>query len=231
MKRILREHAVHVEFGGDVEPELRVDLGETFVIETNDNWWNLLSKGERPDTEAPPLAALQYPRSNPVGGPVFVNGVDAGDTLVVDIEEIAIRDWGWTGTLEGRGPIAGMSEWKEIDEAFSTVIRHIPGKSGTLKDGLAVMNLGNREVRWPLAPFIGVIVTAPERGVENTLTSQGPWGGNIDVRDIAAGNKIHLNVGRKGGMLYAGDVHGSQADSEFTAIANETAADLIRRSI
>ena len=38
MKRILRENAMHVEFGGDVKPELTVDLGETFVIETNDNF-------------------------------------------------------------------------------------------------------------------------------------------------------------------------------------------------
>jgi acetamidase/formamidase len=36
----------------------------------------------------PPLAALQIFRANPVGDPVFVNGVQPGDTLVVDIERI-----------------------------------------------------------------------------------------------------------------------------------------------
>jgi acetamidase/formamidase len=36
----------------------------------------------------PPLAALQIFRANPVVGPVFVNGVQPGDTLVVDIERI-----------------------------------------------------------------------------------------------------------------------------------------------
>lgn len=87
------------------------------------------------------------------------------------------------------------------------------------------MNVG-REVRWPLKPFIGTIVTAPERGVENTLIGQGPWGGNIDTRDIAAGNQVHLNAAHAGGLLFLGDVHASQGDSELTGIADETAADV-----
>jgi amidase len=87
------------------------------------------------------------------------------------------------------------------------------------------MNVG-REVRWPLAPFIGTIVTAPERGIENTLIGQGPWGGNIDSRDIAPGHRIHLNASHAGGLLFLGDVHGSQGDSELTGIADETAADV-----
>ena len=61
---------------------------------------------------------------------------------------------------------------------------------------------------------------------ENTLIGQGPWGGNIDTRDIAAGHKIHLNATHDGGLLFLGDVHASQGDSELTAIANETAADV-----
>ena len=71
-----------------------------------------------------------------------MNGVQPGDTLVVDIERIAVRDWGWTGTIKGFGQLTGLSELGEIDEDFSTVVRHIPGRSGTLDDGQAVMNVG-----------------------------------------------------------------------------------------
>jgi acetamidase/formamidase len=226
MKKISRDKSTITEFGAHLKPELVVELGEKFVIETNDNWWNLLGEPDsRPRPAEPPLAALQVFRANPVGGPVFVNGVQPGDTLLVDIERIAVRDWGWTGTIKGFGQLTGLSELSEIDEDFSTVVRHIPGRSGTLDDGQAVMNVG-REVRWPLAPFCGVIVTAPERGVENTVTSQGAWGGNIDVRDVCAGHKIHLNASHAGGLLFLGDVHASQGDSELTGIANETAADV-----
>jgi amidase len=226
MKKIPREKSTITEFGAHLKPELVVDLDESFVIETNDNWWNLLGeKGSKPQPKEPPLAALQVFRANPVGGPVYVNGVAPGDTLIVDIQRIAVRDWGWTGTIKGFGQLTGLAEIAGIDEDFSTVIRHVAGRSGTLDDGEAIMNVG-REVRWPLAPFCGVIVTAPERGIENTVTSQGAWGGNVDVRDVRAGHKIHLNASHPGGLLFLGDVHASQGDSELTGIANETAADV-----
>ena len=226
MKKISRDKSFVTEFGAHLKPELVVDLGESFVIETNDNWWNLLGeKDSKPEPKKPPLAALQVFRANPVGGPVYVNGVEAGDTLVVNIERIAVRDWGWTGTIKGFGQLTGHAEFADIDEDFSTVIRHVAGRSGSLDDGEAIMNVG-REVRWPLAPFCGVIVTAPERGIENTVTSQGAWGGNMDVRDVAAGHKIHLNASHAGGLLFLGDVHASQGDSELSGIANETAADV-----
>ena len=43
---------------------------------------------------------------------------------------------------------------------------------------------------------------------------------------MCAGHKIHLNCCHPGGLLFLGDVHGSQGDSELTGIANETAADV-----
>jgi amidase len=87
----------------------------------------------------------------------------------------------------------------------------------------------NREVRYPLKPFLGTIVTAPERGIENTLVSQGPWGGNIDCRDVKKGNRVMLNTSHDGGLLFFGDAHAAQGDSEYTGLADETAADVLAR--
>ena len=226
MQRFAREKAVVTDFGAHLEPGLTVEPGERFVVETKDNFWDLLGRpGSIPDMNREPVKALQVFRANPVAGPVHVAGVEPGDAMAIDIERIAIRDWGWTGTVEGMGGLAGTAYMADIDTAFSTVIRHEPGPSGTLDDGHAVMNVG-REVRWPLAPFLGVIATAPERGIENTVTSQGPWGGNVDVRDVCAGHRIFMNATHPGGLLFLGDVHASQGDSELTGIANETAADV-----
>ena len=220
-----RDAALVLDYGAHLEPALTVALGETFVVETNDNWFNLVSKdGDVADRHAPPVVARQYLRCNPLAGPIFVEGVEAGDVLVVKIEDIAVREWGWTGTVEGIGPLAGQSEWAAIDEPFATIIQHVPGASGTLADGEAVMRVDDREVRWPLAPFIGTIATAPERGIETAVNGQGPWGGNIDVRHICAGNELQLNATHDGGLLFLGDVHASQGDSELTGQANETAA-------
>jgi acetamidase/formamidase len=226
LKRIDRSLATLTEYGPASPPQLSVRLGERFVVETIDNLFDTVNKpGDVPRFDQPPIEARQYVRVNPLAGPVYVEGVEAGDTLVVEIEEIAVRDWGWTGTAEGAGLIAGLAEFAEIDEPFATILAHLPGPSGTLADGEAVMNLG-REARWPLAPFIGTIVTAPERGIENSVVGQGPWGGNIDVRDVAAGNRIHMNSTNAGGLLFLGDVHASQADSELTGFADETAAEV-----
>jgi hypothetical protein len=109
------------EFGAHLKPALVVELGEKFVIETNDNLWNLLGdKGAKPRPAEPRLLLLQIFRTNPVGGPVYVNGVEPGDTIVVDIERIAVRDWGWTGTIKGFGQLT--AELGDIDEDFSTVV-------------------------------------------------------------------------------------------------------------
>jgi hypothetical protein len=73
-QRLPRDRAVLVEYGGHMEPELRVGLGERFVIETNDDWFNLLGEdGAVPSVAEPPVAARQYLRANPVGGPVYVS--------------------------------------------------------------------------------------------------------------------------------------------------------------
>jgi acetamidase/formamidase len=141
----------------------------------------------------------------------------------VELESIDVRDWGWTGTLPGFGPLDGKIGWEEVQGPWSVVINHETGPSGTFRDGTAVMAL-DRVSRWPLMPFIGTLVTAPERGSENSLVGQGPWGGNIDCRELSAGNKIHMNASHKGGLLFMGDVHGSQGDSELTGLADETAA-------
>lgn len=226
---IARAHAQATEFGAHLAPRLRVGLGESFVMETNDALHNTVrADGDVPRADADPIRARQFPRFNPLAGPVFVEGVEAGDTLVVEIEEIAVRSWGFTGTMAGHGLLAGLAEFPELDVDFATILQHEPGPSGTLRDGDVVMRL-DREARWPLAPFVGTIATAPERDVENSLIGQGPWGGNVDCRDVTTGSRIYLNAAHPGGLLFLGDVHASQGDAELSGIADETAADVTVR--
>jgi acetamidase/formamidase len=60
--------------------------------------------------------------------------------------------------------------------------------------------------------------------VTTSNDGQGDWGGNLDVRDVAPGNTILLPVWHPGALLYLGDVHASQGDTEFTGTAAETQA-------
>jgi acetamidase/formamidase len=48
-------------------------------------------------------------------------------------------------------------------------------------------------------------------------------------KDVAAGVWVILNAYHDGGLLFFGDAHAAQGDSEYTGLADETAADTVAR--
>lgn len=221
MKRIQREDARKYAFDWEDEPLLRVEQGETFEIETYDAGTGFFKTAEdkaipanRPGFDrSPPLA-------NPIGGPVWLEGAERGDVLVAEIEEIVVDDYSWSAMGPGRGPLGRSTVWPEISGDYTTkIFKHTPGPSGTTKDGTMQFN---DKISWPITPFIGTIGVAPDREVTTSVEGQGVWGGNLDIRDVAPGNKIMLPIYHEGARLYLGDVHASQGDTEFTGTAAET---------
>ena len=228
-KVIRREDATVTEFGAHLEPALRVEPGETFLIETQDNFFGEINSEEvLPTAEHLPFLGYQFWKVNPVAGPIHVKGCMAGDLLVLEIEDIVPSERGWTGFAPDFGNLAGNAAFPELQQPYSRITHHRPGPSGTTSDGTGSFNV-NREVTYPLQPFLGTLVTAPERGIENTLVSQGPWGGNIDCRDVRKGNRVMMNTYHDGGLLFFGDAHAAQGDSEYTGLADESAADTLAR--
>lgn len=226
LQRVTRDRAVFFELDSRIPPALTVQLGESFVIESND-----AANGSIGD----PLARLPSPNRtppdlNPVGGPVFVDGVRRGDVLVVHVERIAVGEWGFTCWGDNAGGVLGPGAlWPELDLPYTHMFKHVGGPSGTLADGKAILNELQddfRKVAWDLAPFIGTIATAPDREVVSSIAGQGPFGGNLDCRDIKEGTKVHLPVFHDGGLLFSGDVHASQGDTEFYGWADECSADV-----
>ncbi len=213
-----------------MEP-LSVEPGERFLVETQDNFFGKIKTEEDlPTPDQFPFLRREPWEVNPVAGPIHVEGLEAGDLLVLDIEDIIPSECGWTGFLPSFGNLAGQVDFPDLQQAYSRITHHKPGPSGTTSDGTGSFNV-NREVEYPLRPFLGTIVTAPDRGIDNTLVSQGPWGGNIDCRDVRKGNKIMMNTWHDGGLLFFGDAHAAQGDSEYTGIADECAADVLARYI
>jgi len=224
VKRIRREEATLTEFGAHLEPKLRVEPDERFLVETQDAY----SGQMRTEEDPPNSKKFSSLRPNPLAGPIYVEGLKAKDLLVLEIENIIPSERGWTGFLPTLSNLAKNSDFPELQRGYTRITHHSPGPSGTTSDGTGSFSV-NRKVTYPLRPFLGTLVTAPERGVENTLTSQGPWGGNIDCRDVRKGNTVMLNTYHDGGLLFFGDAHGAQADSEYTAIADETAANVLAK--
>jgi amidase len=223
MQRILRDQARKFAFDWEDLPLLRVQPGESFEVETYDassgyfrTEQDLAIPARRPGFDrSPPLA-------NPIGGPVWLEGAERGDTLVVDVEDIVVDDYSWTAIGPRRGPLGESTRWPELSERYTTkIFTHRPGPSGTTRDGTLRFN---ERISWPITPFIGTLGVAPEREVCTSLDGQGEWGGNLDIRDVAPGNRVYLPIFHTGALFYLGDVHASQGDTEFTGTAAETKA-------
>jgi amidase len=233
VQRILREQARKYAFDWEDEPLLRVQCGESFAVETYDaSTGYFKTTADKANPARRPGFDRHPPLANPIGGPVWLDGAERGDTLVVSIEEILVDDYSWIAIGPRRGPLGESTRWPELSSDYTTkVFRHTPGPSGTTRDG--TLHFDER-ISWPITPFIGTLGVAPDREVTTSLDGQGEWGGNLDIRDVAPGNKIYLPVFHPGARFYLGDVHASQGDTEFTGTAAETRAtvrvklDLIR---
>ena len=77
-KRIVREDATLTEFGAHLEPALRVEPGERFLVETQDNFFGeIKTEEDLPTPENFSFMRTQFWTVNPVAGPIFVEVVEA----------------------------------------------------------------------------------------------------------------------------------------------------------
>lgn len=208
------------------EPKLTVRPGELFVVETEDAENGLIrSPGDLPD-RATLGDSMSDGRSNPCAGPICVEGAGRGDLLAVTVHDIQVDGQGFSYISPDFGLLSNSRRHAECAGPYTRIIEHVEGPSGTTADGRARFT---RKTSWDLQPHIGTIGTVPDRPIaagSDTLSGQGPHGGNLDCRDVRPGHTILLPVAVDGAYLYLGDVHGSQADGEILGIADETRADV-----
>jgi acetamidase/formamidase len=235
MKHIPRDQARKFAFDADDSPLLRVEPGELFEIETFDASSGYFKTAE--DKAVPSLRPgfdRVPPLVNPIAGPIWVEGARRGDVLVMAIEEIVVDNYSWIAIGPRRGPLGESTRWSELSAEYTTkIFRHEAGPSGTNRDGTLHFN---ERISWPITPFVGTFGVAADREVATSADGQGEWGGNLDIRDAAPGNRILLPVYHEGARFYLGDVHASQGDTEFSGTAAETKStvrlrlDLIRET-
>lgn len=226
MKRVERSREVlKYTFDFQHAPVLEVELGESFTLETEDACSGIY----RTQEDAARLLDAWYlsyspSKSNPVTGPVYIRGVEPGDTLIVHIESLELDSQGATYWRPGHKPLGDSLAWGDLSKPTLVIGRIEKGDvvmdaAATWEDGKVVTHSLDMRVRQ--SPFIGTIAVAPEREVETSSLGQGSWGGNLDVHDICAGNRLLLPCYHKGALLYVGDVHACQADTEFYGTAME----------
>jgi acetamidase/formamidase len=189
---------------------MRVSPGEEVQLETYDCFANAVRPGH---DLAKALQSRKKLFDNPVTGPIHVEGAEPGDTLRVDIVDIKVPDIGLTTVMPGFGALEG---WLTTCPPLT--------KFSTIKDGKVHYRTDHgKELSFPLKPFIGTIGVAPPTESISTLTPH-KHGGNMDVADVCAGNRLYLPVGVKGALFAAGDVHATQGDGEICGTAVEIPA-------
>lgn len=198
-------------FGPYAEPIARVKRGETVVIHTIDAFGDLLTS----EDQSP--SSILGPYLNPQTGPIYVEGAEPGDTLVVTIEAIEpARDWAVSCLVPYFGGLTST-------RFTATLQDPLPEKvwlyKQTADGGFAYKD------RWeiPWAPFFGTIGTAPHIEAIASL-APGAHGGNMDVPDVTVGNTVYLPVHHPGALFYTGDAHAAQGQGELCGVALEIAA-------
>lgn len=193
------------EFSRHHEPRLRMAPGETVVVETED----ALSGQIRTDADRRDKVAMPY--SNPLTGPIRVEGAEPGDALAVTIGEIrpTIGQCA-TRTADPKQ----LCEWLGTDCPHGTHVCPI-------RDGFVHWS---ESIRIPYAPMLGCLGTAPDWGVPSTAPA-GAHGGNMDLVETRPGSTVILPVFVPGGLLYVGDAHAAMGQGELSATGLEMPAE------
>jgi len=191
-------------FSSKHEPAEYVKPGEKVLLELEDAF------GGQVKDEKMPIEELDWSKVNGATGPIFVEGAEPGDTLIVQIEGVKVADNGIIAVVPRHGALK--------DKPFNPRIKTVPiiGEYAHF----------SKDIKVKIRPMIGTIGVAPEFG-EVPTGSLGRHGGNMDVKEITRGTVLYLPVFVKGALFAAGDVHAIQADGEVCVSAIEVSGELI----
>lgn len=188
----------------DNEAKLKVKLGDTVDIETHDCFTGQIT------SEEGAFGGLDWDRINPASGPIYIDGIKAGDVLKVTINSIDISDTGVMVTGPGLGVMG--------DVLNDTLVRiyDVDNENETVDfNGLSI----------PVNKMIGVIGVAPPDEAVNNGTPD-THGGNMDSLKMAEGITLYLPVYHDGALFGLGDVHAAMADGEISVSGLEVSANV-----
>ena len=197
MKRLDREHRIYV-LDPDNAPAMTIESGEELMVETWDAFEGIRD---------PAVLDARHLRG-PATGPIFVNGAEPGDALKVDFISITPKGGAAHMVMPGRGFLD-----EEFTNAYPTIIK-LEGDEAVLPS----------EIRLPLRPSMGLVATTPTYQ-QSTASDSGPYGGDIDMKELVAGSTLYLPVFVPGGMLAMGDCHALVGDGAVAGTGAECSAD------
>lgn len=200
MLRVTRDKLTPV-FDRRTPPVARVAPGEEFWVETEDSRGGRTRVREHTTPEFLLAMRRKGYHGNPVTGPIYVEGAEPGDMLVVHILEQKCDSLGY------------MGYWPflfHLEDFFDQPATQLC----EIRDGKVVFAA---DLEFPVRPVIGTIGVAPP--LEAIASgAMGKHCGNVDVQEVAAGSTLYLPVYAEGALLCLGDCHAIQSDGEIGSV-------------
>jgi acetamidase/formamidase len=206
----LSSDTVHYTWDAGNAPVLTIASGDTVVTTTRD----VSDDQVTPQSDTSVLADLDWSRVYPLAGPIAVEGAEPGDTLAIEVLDLATRGWGWTAILPGLGLLPD-----DFPDAYLRIFDLTTGDTTYLREDIGI----------PVEPFLGTMGVCPAGADQQPVMPPGRFGGNIDTRQLTVGSTLYLPVQLPGALFSCGDAHAAQGDGEVCVTGIESPMDVTLR--
>jgi acetamidase/formamidase len=193
-EHVLAAEPTHSRWNRALPPRLEIDPGDTVHFQCVEAAGNQV----RPGMSLEDLATIDRRRIHALTGPIFIRGAQPGDVLEIEILNLAHHGWGYSTLVPGLGFLKDR-----FSQPFLFHWELLPSETRSLAPAVV-----------PLRPFCGVMGVAPAVDGEFRTRPPGPFGGNMDVRELCAGARLYLPVFNPGALFSCGDGHAAQGDGE-----------------
>jgi acetamidase/formamidase len=208
-ERKLSAEPTHSVWDRSLAPRMRVEPGDEVAFECTD-----ASGGQvHPGMTTAEYLVIDRARIHALTGPIWIEGAEPGDVLQVEVLFTRHAGWGWTSVIEDLGFLK--------DRFREPYLFHWQ------LDGESTSSLAPAVV--PVRPFLGVMGVARSEDGAFRTRPPGPFGGNLDVRELCAGSRLYLPVFNHGALFSCGDGHAAQGDGEVCINGIECPLDVTLR--
>lgn len=205
----LSSNPTHSVWDRSLQSRLHVAPGDEVQIECVDASGGQVAAGM---TVAEYLK-IDRTRIHALTGPIWIDGAEPGDVLQIEVLATRHSGWGWSSIVEGLG---------FLKERF-----HEPYLFHWTLEGEETRSLAPAVV--PVRPFLGVMGVARADDGSFRTRPPGPFGGNLDVRELCAGSTLYLPIYNSGALFSCGDGHAAQGDGEVCINGIECPLDVTLR--
>jgi acetamidase/formamidase len=193
-EHLLTAEPTHSRWNRALAPRLTIASGDSVVMSCLDSSGGQVTQSSSVDD----FLAIDRGRIHALTGPIYIEGAEPGDVLEIRVLQVEHLGWGWSSVIPGLGFL--KEEFREPFLFHWALDREI---SRSLEAAVV-----------PLRPFCGVMGVAPAEDGEFRTRPPGPFGGNMDVRELCTGATLYLPVYNSGALFSAGDAHAAQGDGE-----------------